>query len=219
MEEEKKEYWTESTLLKERGWSKGRIAKLLKNPDKLVPNPHYRTASKMRLYSQSRVLAAEASPEFIAFKTSAPTRAEKAATQQQRQINESSFPETFCRDMPEKLWLALSPRPEFEAEAIEIVVQIALAALDARRPSPTCRAAFRSGRTNIRHMAWAAQSRNRRWRRGFCVYIHGGDCAKWQKGLSIGRPSRLRLRPAQPDFNPTMVSRTVIFSTANFTRR
>lgn len=132
MEEEKKEYWTESTLLKERGWSKGRIAKLLKNPDKLVPNPHYRTASKMRLYSQSRVLAAEASPEFIAFKTSAPTRAEKAATQQQRQINESSFPETFCRDMPEKLWLALSPRPEFEAEAIEIVVQIALAALDAR---------------------------------------------------------------------------------------
>ncbi|MCI0666080.1 MAG: hypothetical protein L0220_33925 [Acidobacteria bacterium] len=28
-EEEKIEYWTESTLLKERGWSKGRIAKLL----------------------------------------------------------------------------------------------------------------------------------------------------------------------------------------------
>ncbi|MCI0664094.1 MAG: hypothetical protein L0220_23810 [Acidobacteria bacterium] len=56
-EKEKIEYWTESTLLKERGWSKGRIAKLLKKPDKLVPNPHYRTASKMRLYDQSRVRA------------------------------------------------------------------------------------------------------------------------------------------------------------------
>lgn len=159
-EKEKKEYWTESTLLKERGWSKGQIAKLLKNPDKLVPNPHYRKAPQMRLYAQSRVLAAEASPEFIAFKASAPTRAEKAATRRQRQrqllinqlscpsvaplaiyeaivtqrltpFNESSFPEAFCRDMPEKLWLALSPRPEFEAEAIEIVVQIVLAALDA----------------------------------------------------------------------------------------
>src|SRR5262245_23236365 len=154
------EYWTESTLLKERGWSKGRIAKLLKNPDKLVPNPHYRTAPKMRLYAQNRVLAAEALPEFVKFKTSAPKRVEKAATQrrQQRQLlinrlscpsvaplviyetivkrrltpfNESSFPEAFCRDMPEMLWLALSPRSEFEAEAIDIVVRIVLAALDA----------------------------------------------------------------------------------------
>jgi hypothetical protein len=155
------EYWTESTLLKERGWSKGRIAKLLKNPDKLVPNPHYRTAPKMRLYAQSRVLAAEALPEFATFKTSAPKRAEKAATQRQQQrqslinrlscpsvapldiyetivkqrltpFNESSFPEAFCRDMPEMLWLALSPRSEFEAEAIDIVVRIVLAALDTR---------------------------------------------------------------------------------------
>jgi hypothetical protein len=160
-EKEKIEYWTESTLLKERGWSKGRIARLLKNPDKLVPNPHYSKAPKMRLYAQSRVIAAEALPEFVAFKTSAPKRAEKAATQRQQQrrllinrlscpslaplaiyetivtqrltpFNESSFPEAFCRDMPEKLWLALGPRPEFEAEAIDIVVRILLAALDER---------------------------------------------------------------------------------------
>ncbi|MBO0862512.1 MAG: hypothetical protein J2P21_29245 [Chloracidobacterium sp.] len=32
--------------------------------------------------------------------------------------------------MPEVLWLALSPRPEFEAEAIDIIVQIVIAALD-----------------------------------------------------------------------------------------
>ncbi|MBO0725263.1 MAG: hypothetical protein J2P52_06660 [Blastocatellia bacterium] len=160
-EKEKIEYWTESTLLKERGWSKGRIAKLLKNPDKLVPNPHYRTAPKMRLYAQSRVIMAEALPEFVAFKTSALKRAEKAADRRRRQrqllinrlscpsvaplavyetmvtqrltpFNESSFPEAFCRDMPETLWLALSPRPEFEAQAIDIVVRIMLAALDAR---------------------------------------------------------------------------------------
>jgi hypothetical protein len=160
-EKDKIEYWAESTLLKERGWSKGRIAKLLKNPDKLVPNPHYRTGPKMRLYAQSRVIMAESSPEFVAFKTSALKRAERAAVRrlQQRQLlinrlscpsvaptaiyetmvtrrltpfNESSFPEAFCRDMPETLWLALSPRPEFEAEAIDLVVRIMVAALDAR---------------------------------------------------------------------------------------
>jgi hypothetical protein len=160
-EREKIEYWAESTLLKERGWSKGRIAKLLKNPDKLVPHPHYRTAPKMRLYAQSRVIMAESLPEFVAFKTSALKRAEKAAALRRRQrqllinrlscpsvaplavyetivtrrltpFNESSFPEAFCRDMPETLWLALSPRPEFEAEAIDVVVRVTLAALDAR---------------------------------------------------------------------------------------
>jgi len=159
-EKEKIEYWTESTLLKERGWSKGKITKLLKNPDKLVPNPHYSKAPKMRLYARSRVIAAEASPEFIAFKSSAPNRAKKAAAQRQLQLqslinrlscpsvaplaiyesivaqrltpfNESTFPEAFCRDLPETLWLALSPRPEFETEAIGIVVRIVLAALDA----------------------------------------------------------------------------------------
>jgi hypothetical protein len=160
-EKEKIEYWTESTLLKERGWSKGRIAKLLKDPDKLVPNPHYRTAPKMRLYAQSRVIEAEASPEFVAFKNSALKRAHKAAVQREQQrrllinrlscpsvaplavyermvaqrltpFNEADFPDAFCRDMPEQLWLALSPRPESEVEAIDIVVRIMLAALDAR---------------------------------------------------------------------------------------
>jgi hypothetical protein len=158
-EKEKIEYWTESTLLKERGWSKGRITKLLKNPDKLVPNPHYSKSPKMRLYARNRVIAAEASPEFIAFKNSASERAKRAANQrlQRRQslinllscpsvaplaiyesivtqrltpFNENSFPEAFCRDMPEKLWLALSPQPEFEAVGIDIVVRIVLAALD-----------------------------------------------------------------------------------------
>jgi hypothetical protein len=160
-EKEKIEYWTESTLLKERGWSKGRIARLLQNPDKLVPNPHYRSGPKMKLYAQSRVLAAEALPEFIAFKNSAQKRAEKAATQRQQHrqslinqlscpsiaplaiyeaivkkrltpFNESAFPEAFCRDMPETLWLALNPRPKFESEAIDIVVRIMIAALDSR---------------------------------------------------------------------------------------
>src|SRR5215475_2433106 len=95
-EKEKIEYWTESTLLKERGWSKGRIAKLLKDPDKLVPNPHYSSGPKMRLYARSRVLAAEASPEFIAFKNSASKRAEKAANQRREHrrsvINRLSCP-------------------------------------------------------------------------------------------------------------------------------
>lgn len=159
-QKEKIEYHTQSTLL-ERGWSKGLIKRLLGDPDKLVPNPHYRAAPKMKLYTKRRIEEAEQSEAFLKFQAGAPRRAESAKTQQQQRrqalinslacpslcplavyeeivgarwtpFNESSFPEAFCADMPEKLWLALSPRPEHEQEAIKMIVRIVLAALDAR---------------------------------------------------------------------------------------
>src|SRR5262249_27246067 len=134
-QKEKPEYRTQSTLL-ERGWSKGLIKKLLGDPDKLVPNPHYRSGPKMKLYEKTRIEEAEQSTVFLKFKTDAPRRRESARTQKQQRrralinllasasvcplaiyenvvtarwtpFNESDFPEAFCRDVPEMLWLAL----------------------------------------------------------------------------------------------------------------
>ena len=43
----------------ERGWTDGLIKRLLGQPDKQKPNPHYRSGPKMSLYLLSRVEAAE----------------------------------------------------------------------------------------------------------------------------------------------------------------
>lgn len=47
-----------------RGWTKTQIDRLLGEPDKTAPNPHYKCASEMRLYSLARVKKVEASAAF-----------------------------------------------------------------------------------------------------------------------------------------------------------
>ena len=47
--------------LKARGWTDALIRQLLGEPDRLVDNPHYRSAAPMRLYALTRVEAVEAS--------------------------------------------------------------------------------------------------------------------------------------------------------------
>lgn len=47
--------------LKQRGWTDGLTARFLGEPDKLVPNPHYRSGPKMRLYALDRVEEVEGS--------------------------------------------------------------------------------------------------------------------------------------------------------------
>jgi hypothetical protein len=54
-----------SELLR-RGWTQGLIEKLLGKPDQLMTNSHHRSGPKMRLYARTRVLKAEASPDFRA---------------------------------------------------------------------------------------------------------------------------------------------------------
>jgi hypothetical protein len=54
-----------SELLR-RGWTQSLIKKLLGHPDQLERNPHHRSGPKMRLYARTRVLQAEASPDFRA---------------------------------------------------------------------------------------------------------------------------------------------------------
>jgi hypothetical protein len=50
--------------LKARGWTDALIRDLLGEPDRLVDNPHYRRAAKVRLYAVARVEAVEASPAW-----------------------------------------------------------------------------------------------------------------------------------------------------------
>lgn len=53
--------------LKVRGWTDRGIRLFLGEPDKKVPNPHYKSASPMRLYLKARVEEAEETEKFIEF--------------------------------------------------------------------------------------------------------------------------------------------------------
>ena len=52
------------STLKQRGWTPTLIHDLLGPPDSTTPNPHFRNAAPMQLYSQERVEAAEAAGKF-----------------------------------------------------------------------------------------------------------------------------------------------------------
>jgi hypothetical protein len=56
--------YTTSVGMAEHGWTKAMIRELLGEPDKLAPNPHYRSAAPMRLYKVERVLAIQNSYSF-----------------------------------------------------------------------------------------------------------------------------------------------------------
>jgi hypothetical protein len=60
--------------LRARGWGPTMVERLLGQPDRLVPNPRYRSAAPMRLYAVERVEAAEATPEFQAARAAAARR-------------------------------------------------------------------------------------------------------------------------------------------------
>lgn len=77
-----------STTLKARGWTAILTKQFLPEPDKLVPNPHYKSGPPMRLYSISRIEATEATEAFIAALAKSRARAAAAekgiATKQQK---------------------------------------------------------------------------------------------------------------------------------------
>ena len=52
--------------LRERGWTDAMIRDLLGKPDKLRPNPRYRSAAPMRLWAWPRVHEIEGGQEFAA---------------------------------------------------------------------------------------------------------------------------------------------------------
>ena len=55
------------STLKERGWTDRAIERFLKQPDKEVPNPYYKSSPPMKLYKLSRVEFIEASDDFKGF--------------------------------------------------------------------------------------------------------------------------------------------------------
>ncbi len=71
------------TQLKERGWTDAGIKRFLRQADCTKENPHYRCAPPMKLFRVSRVEAAEATPEYLAWKEASEARkpAAKAAAQ------------------------------------------------------------------------------------------------------------------------------------------
>jgi len=72
---------TVAKLKSEWGWTDRLILKFLGEPDKLAPNPYYRNAgAPMRLYSISRIEAAEATEDFISASKATAKRQESANT-------------------------------------------------------------------------------------------------------------------------------------------
>jgi hypothetical protein len=50
--------------LKMRGWTKSMVDKIAGEPDMIVPNPHYKSAAPMKLYSHDRIHAIEETDDF-----------------------------------------------------------------------------------------------------------------------------------------------------------
>jgi len=73
------ERWLSMPQLRERGWTPAMVRDLLGEPDELRPNPAYRTAPPMRLWSAERVADAEADPGFTARKSRAQSRSAPSA--------------------------------------------------------------------------------------------------------------------------------------------
>lgn len=77
--------------LKGNGWTDGLIKKFLPIPDRTALNPKYASAPMMKLYSQDRVKAIEASPEFIEALAKAESRkvsARKAVETKRKRMTE-----------------------------------------------------------------------------------------------------------------------------------
>ncbi len=64
------------TQLKERGWTAALVKKFLDPPDATRPNPHYKSAAPMRLYTASRVEAAGSCEDWKTAVARARTRSE-----------------------------------------------------------------------------------------------------------------------------------------------
>src|ERR1700728_971659 len=73
------ERWLSMPQLRERGWTPAMVRDLLGEPDELRPNPAYRTAPPMRLWSAERIADAEADPGFTARKSRAQNRSASSA--------------------------------------------------------------------------------------------------------------------------------------------
>ena len=73
-EYKEKEEFLNKSKLKERGWTESMLKKILEQPDREIPNPIYKSASPVMLYSMARIKKAELSEDFQIYKTKAEKR-------------------------------------------------------------------------------------------------------------------------------------------------
>jgi hypothetical protein len=74
--------------LKDRGWTAALVKQFLGEPDALKPNPYYRKAAPMQLYSPARVLGAESQEQWKQAKALASLRSQASKTVAARQAAE-----------------------------------------------------------------------------------------------------------------------------------
>lgn len=79
VEETKEVYVAHANLLKGRGWTEKLIKMFLTDPCKVVPNPHYKSASPMRLYKLSKVEQCESLENFQEYLISKQASRQKAS--------------------------------------------------------------------------------------------------------------------------------------------
>ena len=73
-EYKEKEEFLNKSKLKERGWTESMLKKILEQPDREIPNPIYKSASPVMLYSMARIKKAELSEDFENYKKKAEKR-------------------------------------------------------------------------------------------------------------------------------------------------
>lgn len=59
---------TKNRIVRVRGWSEKAVAQLLGKCDKRMENPYFKSPTLMQMYEVERILAAEKTPDFAAFK-------------------------------------------------------------------------------------------------------------------------------------------------------
>jgi hypothetical protein len=102
---------TQSTL-KQRGWTPKAVEMFLGDPDKTVPNPHYKKAAPMRLWELTRVEAAEQSQPFIEWRSKTSKRRQKQSETMAR-VMEVKRQETID-------WVATEIQPQIDRALYQV---------------------------------------------------------------------------------------------------
>jgi len=73
--------------LKYEGWTEGAIATFLGEPDKIAKNPHYKSASPMKLYIRDKVTNIQQTEEWKQWFDGAKEKRKKASERQKIQMD------------------------------------------------------------------------------------------------------------------------------------
>lgn len=175
--EEKTEYISLSTL-KERGWTDSIIKKMGLEPDKLVRNPHYRSASPMKLYALKRIEELEKSEQFIVLFSKAKPRKDAA-----KKAISTKIAKLFAYVDSIEIEVEYIPEPQLTRDAID-----AYNMWQANRPSVANgkREGFRAGKDSDK--AFLARIKSNYIRHNLTNYNEILEDIKGQVGISEAYP-------------------------------